>query len=494
MEDQFRKLSVLMPVHNQHYSLRRIVERVLSSPVGMDIELVIVDDGSEDWSAGKIVELVRQYPNNIKAVFHPQTRGKGSAIRTAIEHMTGDVAIIQEPDPAYDPAQYPQLLDPIRRNVADVVLGSRMAAGGFRRVLSLRRAESIRFLTSLTNVLFNVNLTDAETSCKVFRADILKQTVLRARGPAIHLELAARMAQWNIRVVEVPISYARPTLKEEPSVTWGQSLEKIKVLLSTRFIRQQFTTHEGYYILTVHDRAGKYNRWLLSRFERYIGNRVLEAGSGIGTLTDSLTDRRHLVCLDYEPFYLRMLHLRFGLLENFRAEHFDLTELMRYDWLVQEQFDTIICVNVLEHLRNDLGVLHKFDEILAPGGNLILLVPHSRSLMSPMDVALGHYRRYERKELAKLVNQAGFDIVDLFGFNRLGGLGWFVVNRLLGRKNHSAGQLRWFDRLMPIVKLCEYVLPFKHVSLICVARKREGIEEVVVGGAGEEATRELKET
>jgi glycosyltransferase involved in cell wall biosynthesis len=491
MENQPHKLSVLMPVHNQHYSLRRIVERVLSSPVGMDTELVIVDDGSEDWSVGKIVELARQYPN-IKAVFHPETQGKGAAIRTAIEHMTGDVAIIQEPDLAYDPAQYPQLLDPIRRNVADAVFGSRMAASGLRRVLSLRRAQGIRFMTFLTNLLFNVNLTDAETPYKVFRADILKQTILRAKGPAVMLELAARMAQWNIRVVEVPISYARPTLKEEPSVTWGQRLEKIRVLFSTRFLRQQFTTHEGYYILTVHDRARKYNRWLLSRFRRYIGNRVLEAGSGIGTLTDYLTDRHRLVCLDYEPFYLRMLRLRFGPLENFRAEHFDLTELMAYDWLLQERFDTIICVNVLEHLRNDLGVLHKFDEILVPGGHLILLVPHSRSLMSPMDVSLGHYRRYERAELANLVNQAGFDVVDLFGFNRLGGLGWFVVNRLLGRKSHSAAQLRWFDRLMPIVKICEYLLPFKHVSLICVAHKREAVEQVVVD-AGAQTPRELEE-
>jgi glycosyltransferase involved in cell wall biosynthesis len=491
MEEHLRKLSVLMPVHNQHHSLRRIVERVLASPVGMDIELVIVDDGSEDWSVGKIVELARQYPS-IRAVFHPERLGKGAAIRTAIEHMTGEVAIIQEPDPAYDPAQYPQLLDPIRRNVADVVFGSRMAAGGVRRVLSLRRAAGIHFMTSLTNYLFDINLTDAETSYKVFRADILKQTVLRAKGPAIMLELAARMAQWNIRVVEIPISYPRPTLKEEPSVTWSQRLEKIGVLLRTRFIRQQFTTHEGYYILTVHDRARKYNRWLLSRFQRHIGNRVLEAGSGIGTLTDYLADRHRLVCLDYEPFYLRMLRLRFGLLENFRAEHFDLTQLKAYDWLLQEQFDTVICVNVLEHLHNDLGVLHKFHEILVPGGNLILLVPHSRSLMSPMDVSLGHYRRYERDELANLVNQAGFDVVDLLGFNRLGGLGWFVVNRLLGRKGHSAAQLRWFDRLMPLVKICEYVLPFKHVSLICVAHKRETIEEVVVE-AGGKAARELDE-
>jgi len=491
MDNPIHKLSVLMPVHNQHYSLQRIVERVLASPAGVDIELVIVDDGSEDWSVGKIGELARQYPN-VRAVFHPETLGKGAAIRTAIEHMTGDVAIIQEPDPAYDPAQYPQLLDPIRRNVADVVFGSRMAAGGLRRVLSLRRAEGIRFMTGLTNLLFNINLTDAETSYKVFRADILKQTVLRAKGPAVLVELAARMAQWNIRVVEVPISYPRPTLKEEPSVTWRERLEKIAVLLSTRFLRPQFTSHEGYYILTVHDQARKYNRWLLSRFQRYIGDRVLEAGSGIGTLTDYLTDRHRLVCLDYEPFYLRMLRLRFGLLENFRAEHFDLTELRAYDWLLQERFDTIICVNVLEHLRNDLGVLHKFYEILVAGGNLILLVPHSRSLMSPMDVAIGHYRRYERGELANLVNQAGFDVVDLIGFNRLGGLGWFVVNRLLRRKGHSAAQLRWFDRLMPLVKICEYVLPFKHVSLICVARKRESVEEVVVE-AGEKATRELKE-
>jgi len=491
MDESLHKLSVLMPVHNQHYSLRRIVERVMSSPVGMDIELVIVDDGSEDWSVGKIMELSRQYPN-IKAVFHPEMQGKGSAIQTAIKHMTGDVAIIQEPDPAYDPAQYPQLLDPILRNLADVVFGSRMAGGGVQRVLSLHRAQGIRFLTGLTNLLFNVKLTDAETSYQVFRADILKQTVLRTRGPAILVELAARMAQWNIRVVEVPISYAPPTLREESLGPWSEVIAKIKTLLSVRFLRPCFTSHEGYYMLTAHHKATKFNRWVLSQFQRYIGNRVLEAGSGIGTLTDYLTDRQRLVCLDYEPFYLRMLRLRFGLLENLRAEHFDLTELTSYDRLLEERFDTIICINVLEHLRNDVGVLHKFHEILEPSGHLILLVPHSKMLMSPADVNLGHYRRYEREELANLVNQAGFDVVELFGFNRLGGLGWFVANRLLGRTVNTPTQLRWFDRLMPIVKLCEYVLPFRHVSLICVARKRVSIEKVA-GSAGGQETKQSED-
>ncbi len=118
-------------------------------------------------------------------------------------------------------------------------------------------------------------------------------------------------------------------------------------------------------------------------------------------------------------------------------------------------------------------------DILLPVFANRLLVPNSRMLMSPMDVALGHYRRYEREELRALVTQAGFDVVDLFGFNRLGGLAWFIVNRILRRKNHTPGQMRWFDRLMPLVRVCEHVLPFKHVSLICIARKPGPLKEVV---------------
>lgn len=489
MAEEIRKLSVLMPVQNEHYSLRKVVERVLASPVGMDIELVIVDDGSDDWSVHKIVELSRQHPN-INAIFHPTTLGIGTAIRTAVEHMTGDVAIIQEPDPAYDPGQYPKLLDPIRRNIADVVFGSRMTAGGPHRVLSMWHALAIRLLTRLTNLLFNINLTDSETSFKAVRADILKQTILRSKGPAIMGELAARMAQWNIRLVEVPISYARPTLKQDKPVTWRQRFEKVWTLISCRFFRRCFTAHEGYYTLTVHKQARRYNNWVRSRFERYIGDCVLEAGAGIGTLADHLTSHPHLICIDYDPFYVRMLRLRFGLLENFQAEHFDLTDLNGYDWLLDEQLDTVLCVNVLEHLRNDVGVLHKFHEVLTPGGVVILLVPHSNFLMSPMDAAVGHFRRYERDQLAKMMDQAGFDVVTLFGFNRLGGLGWFLVNRVLRRKRHTRGQLRWFNRLMPVVRLCEWVLPFPHVSLVCVGRKDTPVEEVVVG-RGEKMEREL---
>lgn len=484
IRDEVRKLSVLMPVHNQHYSLRRIVERVLAAPLDMEVELVIVDDGSDDWSIQKIVELSQQYPQ-IKAVFHPATLGKGAALRTAIEHMTGDVALIQEPDLAYDPAEYPRLLDPIRRNIADVVFGSRMASGDRHRVLPYWRTVGARFATWLTNILYNLSLTDAETECKVFRAEILKQTVLNANGPAVQLELAARTAQWNIRLVEVPISYMRPTLMEEPPVRLRDRLAGIWTLVSRRFFRRTFTTHDGYYILVAVRKAKKLGKWLISHFERHIGPRVLEAGSGIGTLSEFLIRRQRLVCVDYDPFYVRMIRMRFGVLENFRAEPFDLTDMKSYAWLHDERLDTIICINVLEHIEDDLAVLRKFFEVLQPGGNLILLVPHSHVLMGPTDRTLGHVRRYERKDLAETVNRAGFEVRELFGYNRLGGLGWFVSNRIFRRTHLSAGQMRWFDRLLPVARLCEYVLPFKHLSLICVAYKPGPIEEVSVPASAE---------
>jgi len=479
MVEEPHKLSVLVPVRNQHYALRRLVERVLASPVGMDVELLIVDDGSNDWTVRKIVELSEKHPQ-IRAIFHPEPRGQGAAIRTAIENMTGDLAVIQEPDPAYDPAEYPELLAPILQNRADVVFGSRLASGGHRQVFSLGRVAGISFRTWIVNLLFNIRLSDTETACKAFRSEILKQTVLHSRGPAILTELSVRMAQWGVRLVEIPISYMQPVLHPAPSLGWSERLERMWTPIRTRFFRRRFTTHEGYCTLVAHERATRFNRWLFSRLRPYVGKRVLEAGSGIGTLTASLLDRPLLVGLDYDEFYVRLVALRFGLLENFRAEHFDLTDLSSYDRLVEEGFDTVICINVLEHLRNDLGVLHKFHEILVPGGNLILLVPHSMFLMSPMDVALGHFRRYEADQLASLVEKTGFDMVDLHGFNRLGGFAWLIVNRILGRSRHTPAQMRWFDRLMPLVRVCEHLLPFRHVSLICVARKPEPINTAVV--------------
>ena len=199
------KLSVLMPVYNERWTLAEIVSRVLAAPVSLDLELITVDDGSEDGSWEELGRLARE-DSRIKTFRHDRNRGKGAAVRTAIEQMTGDVAVIQDADLEYDPRDYLRLLGPILSGKAEAVYGSRFV-GHPRRVLFFWHSLANRLLTLVANILNDVNLTDMETCYKMVRADVLKQLRLSGNTFTIEPELTCRLAQWGARIYEVPISY-----------------------------------------------------------------------------------------------------------------------------------------------------------------------------------------------------------------------------------------------------------------------------------------------
>src|SRR5262249_42423936 len=156
------------------------------------------------------------------------------------------------------------------------------------------------------------------------------------------------------------------------------------------------------------------------QIEPYVGTRVLEAGCGIGNLTELLLDSDRLVASDFDPFYVEMIGRRFGHLENFRALAMDLTQASDYAQLAEDGVDTIICLNVLEHIAADEEVLGHFLRALQPGGHAIILVPQHPWLYSPTDRTLGHERRYTAGELREKLERAGFDVVHQRDFNRLG--------------------------------------------------------------------------
>ncbi len=210
------KLSVLIPVYNEAATIEHVVDRVRQIPAGT--EIIAVDDASRDGS-GDVLERLRAAGKVDQLVRHPKNRGKGAAIRSGIALATGDVVVIQDADLEYDPRDLPTLLGPIADGRADAVFGSRFQ-GGPHRVLYFWHAVGNNFLTLLSNMFTNLNLTDMETCYKVIRTELLQRLPLRSNRFGFEVEITARLSQAGARIWELPISYSGRTYAEGKKITW----------------------------------------------------------------------------------------------------------------------------------------------------------------------------------------------------------------------------------------------------------------------------------
>jgi SAM-dependent methyltransferase len=204
--------------------------------------------------------------------------------------------------------------------------------------------------------------------------------------------------------------------------------------------------------------APRYNRWMFDRLRPWVGRRVLEIGAGIGNMSAFFADRERVVLTDTEPSYLGRLRERFA-----ERPHVSVAELRLpavSPALVAERLDTVVCLNVLEHIEDDRASLRAMHHLLQPGGRLVLLVPALRPLYGTLDEALGHCRRYVPAELSDKLRAAGFHLRHLEYFNLAGVPGWWVAGRVLRRRLIPTGALRWYEALVPLFRL-ERLLPWR---------------------------------
>lgn len=223
------RLSVLIPVYNEQQTILELLRRVRS--VNIPKEIIIVDDGSTDGTKELLRTQVEGQFEDVVVIYHEQNRGKGAAIRTAIAHATGDYVIIQDADLEYDPREYPSLLEPLLDGRADVVFGSRFLGGGPHRVLYFWHRVGNGFLTLLSNMLTNLNLTDMEACYKVFKREIIQSLPLRCNRFDFEPEVTAKVAKRHYRIYEVPISYSGRDYSEGKKVSWKDGLIAIWTII-----------------------------------------------------------------------------------------------------------------------------------------------------------------------------------------------------------------------------------------------------------------------
>ena len=228
------KLSVIIPCYNEKATIEQIIDAVRNSSWS-DIELIVVDDFSTDGAREILENLIRDKLD--KLILHETNQGKGAAIRTGIKEAEGDVILIQDADLEYDPNEYDYLMKPIVEGRADVVYGSRFASGSAHRVLYFWHRLGNGFLTFLSNMFTNLNLTDMETCYKAFRADILKQIEIEENGFGMEPELTAKISKMNLRIYEVGISYYGRTYQEGKKIDWKDGFRAIYCILKYNLFR-----------------------------------------------------------------------------------------------------------------------------------------------------------------------------------------------------------------------------------------------------------------
>jgi len=462
------KLSVVMPAYNERKTIREIVQRVLAVPI--EKEIVIVDDGSTDGTRDILRELDGK--DGVRVVFQPHNQGKGAAVSTGFRHATGDVVIVQDADLEYDPMEYMKLLAPIEQGHADVVYGSRFLGGGARRVLYFWHTVGNRFLTLASNMFTNLNLTDMETCYKMFRREVVASMTIESQRFGIEPEITAKVARRGYRIYEVPISYYGRTYEEGKKIGWKDAFSALWTIIRHSTRETEDPRNVGHVTLARMGKLEGYNRWLADRFRAALGTRVLEIGAGFGNMTRHLGGRELVVASDLDPVALEYLRGAFRDDPRVRVAsyRFPLGEGGR-DEIRALGIDTVVCLNVLEHIAEDTETLADMHAVLPPGGRLILIVPALQALYGTLDEHLHHVRRYEKPELESKIAAAGFRLDDVRFLNRPGILGWWVNGKLLRRRVLPAGQLAAFKLLRPFLEREVKNPPKIGMSLLAIATR-----------------------
>ncbi len=456
------KLSIIIPVYNEINTVLEIIRLVKEERHKK--EIIVVDDCSTDGTHEVLKQIEEE---NIRVLFNDVNRGKGYGIRKALKYVAGDIVIIQDADLEYYPDEYGILIEKIIQNKADVVYGSRFI-GGAHRVFNFYHYIGNLVINTIANIFLNANFTDLMTCYKAFRSDVLKSLKLEANGFGIETEITAEVFKRRYRVYEVPISYNGRTYEEGKKIRWTDFFTCLYWLL--RSIIRGVDLGEDTLLKTIIMKNN--NWWVYKKIEPFLGKKILELGSGIGAISKYLVKKNRKVTLtDINKKYTTYLKRRFVGNPHVEVKNID---ILNIDTVFSEgEFDTIIGINILEHIEHDIESIKKLKKVLIKEGNLILLVPAHKSLFGKLDSKLGHFRRYSRDELKTKLKNEGFYIERIEFMNFLGAVGWFINFKLLRRERMSKLVIQIFDGTIPVIAFIERFLKFPFgLYLLCIAKNK----------------------
>ncbi len=465
-------LSILIPVYNERTVVERSLSLVLDAPLPehMDRELVIVDDCSTDGTS-EILKRLAASDSRIRLHRHPVNQGKGAAVRTAIEKAQGDFCLVQDADLEYDPSEYCKLLKPLLEGHADAVFGSRYLAGEQTRVLPFWHSMINKYLTLVSNMFSNLNVTDMETCYKVFRTDLLKSIPIRSNRFGFEPEITMKTSKRKLRVYEVPISYHGRTYEEGKKIGWRDGVKALGVILYFWLVDDLYVASYGRGLLNSLTGTPQYLSWITRLLRPHLGDTVLEIGAGLGNLTGRLMARKlDYVAAEKDPLYLHALRNRFLRTPNVTVTGLDPENAAEYSqWA--GRFNTALCINILESVEDRASVLRSVYHSLKPGGNVIVLVPQGKALYGSLDKAMGHHHRFSVAEISALLSDAGFKLQRVHQLNKIGAVSWLLYGKLLGRKKIAKIALKLFDKTVWIWRRIDGLLPWRGLSVVAIARR-----------------------
>jgi SAM-dependent methyltransferase len=413
------------------------------------------------------------------------TSGRGAALRAGLRRAflaDPEAPFVALLDADHDPRDLDPLLAPLRDGRADAVYGRRRVSPREQPPASLAERAAValidpvragqeiarRTLAGLTRTIHRVDVTDLQGP-KAFRRPVLEALDLTTSGDGVDAELTAKLGAADYRVVEVPVARSRQAITPSAALTAAATLARFALA------EESETTDRGRRVPPNPENTPAHARWLAGKIEPFLGPRVLVVGAGPGTLTRHLADRELLVALEPERRHVERLRSRFAGLPNVEVIQGDPASDEVLLPLRDRDLHSVVLANVLEHLPDDVEALRRFARVLRPGGNVVLVVPALQELFGPIDAAVGHHRRYDKRTLEKTLASAGYTVERIEWMNAAGIPGWWLTGRVLRRRQVPRLELQVYDRLAPTLARAEARLgePPVGMSLFAVARLPE---------------------